>query len=81
MITHSWESVTCALDDFSISPPVTDGSGLFWAVSPSGFGLYLELIPVFLVRAILERLRHGDRCSVFALDFIFLRAVAHTPVS
>ncbi len=37
---------------------------------PAGFGLYLEMICVFLVRAILERLCHGGRCCVFALDLL-----------
>lgn len=51
---------------------------------PVGFGLYLEVICVFIVRAILRRLCHRDRCCVFTLDLIFLLTVAistHTSIT
>lgn len=38
---------------------------------PVGFGPHLDMMCVFLVRAILERLCHGGRCCVFfALDLL-----------
>lgn len=43
---------------------------------PVGFGLYLEMMCVFLVRAIVERLCHRGRCCVFALDLL----VSSSPV-
>lgn len=72
-------TVKCTLDDIwflrfrclSVMVPVYSGP------FPAGFVLYLEMMCVFLVGAILERLCHGDRCSVFfALDLHFLLSVA-----